>query len=180
MAGAEGIVDHRRVRCPFIASANSHAATLCGSSRPTTVVPGKEGALGPTLSGLTMNWKPRSCRPAVTVILDYLSDATDFTDIPVKQPPEIAALAHVCPKCRGRGSWNLRRNAYGPGKHFRCGCGECNGWGFVGESTTMHPTKYRELTLAECRTREIPHHGVCWHFLECTRCGRRRCYDSGD
>jgi len=127
-----------------------------------------------------MNWKPRSCRPAPAASPDYFPAATDFSDIPLKQPPVSAGLVHVCPKCRGHGGWNLRRNAYGPGKHFQCGCGQCNGWGFVDESDRLCVHGYRELTQAECRAREIPHHGICWHVLECTSCGRRLSYDSGD
>ncbi|MCI0461143.1 MAG: hypothetical protein L0Z62_29705 [Gemmataceae bacterium] len=127
-----------------------------------------------------MNWNPRSRRPAPAAQLPYRPDATDFTDIPLQQPPGIGGLVHVCPKCRGHGRWNLRLDAYGPGKHFQCGCGQCNGWGFVGESDWRCVHDYRELTPAECGTRGIPHYGMCWHVLECVTCGRCLSYDSGD
>jgi hypothetical protein len=127
-----------------------------------------------------MNWNPRSRRPAPAAPKPYLPDATDFTDVPLKQPPGLAGLVHVCPKCRGHGGWNLRLNAYGPGKHFQCGCGQCNGWGFVGESDRHCVHDYQELTPAESRTRGTPHYGMRWHVLECVTCGRCLSYDSGD
>jgi hypothetical protein len=126
-----------------------------------------------------MNWEPRSHGHAA-VPSNYLPDATDFTDIPLKQPSGIGGLVHLCPKCRGRGRWNLRLDAYGPGKHFQCGCGQCNGWGFVAEPDLRCVHDYRELGLPECRDKGLSHHGMCWHVLECTKCGRHVAYDSGD
>lgn len=69
----------------------------------------------------------------------YLSpgDPGSFKDLPVRDKPE-GRLAgpgrdHQCPKCQGRGGWNLLVDAYGPGKHFRSHCLQCSGWGWVKE-----------------------------------------------
>lgn len=52
----------------------------------------------------------------------------------------------TCPKCHGRGGWNLQLNQYPLPVamdetrenrhmycHFRASCSQCNGWGFVSE-----------------------------------------------
>jgi len=38
--------------------------------------------------------------------------------------------------------------------------------------------KYKELTVEECKARDIRHHGACWHVYECTECGHIKAEDS--
>lgn len=38
--------------------------------------------------------------------------------------------------------------------------------------------EYRELTQQECGERRINHFGMCWHVIECQKCGRIESYDS--
>ena len=38
--------------------------------------------------------------------------------------------------------------------------------------------QYRELSIRECRERNISHFGSCWHVHECTECGFIRSVDS--
>lgn len=87
-----------------------------------------------------------------------------------------------CPKCKGHGGWNLEVNAYGPGKHFRASCGQCNGWGFVDSASTDATCEHdmREVGSAECKKRGIEHWGMCWHVYECKTCGNIKAYDSSD
>ena len=103
----------------------------------------------------------------------YLPDATDFTDIPARPAPGSSpAMIARCPKCQGRGKWNLRRDAYGPGKHFQAACGQCWGWGWVepADATCLHTF-----------TNIAPDQPFrCWHRIRCTQCGRTHSYSSDD
>jgi hypothetical protein len=40
--------------------------------------------------------------------------------------------------------------------------------------------QWRELAPAECRTRELTHHGHCYHVYECARCHGIKAHDSSD
>lgn len=40
--------------------------------------------------------------------------------------------------------------------------------------------KYEELDVVECRRRNIPHYGRCWHVLQCQKCNHLHSYDSSD
>lgn len=110
----------------------------------------------------------------------YLERATDFTDIPKKNPDNYIKNAVECPVCKGYGKWNLTLNAYGEGKHFQSSCFQCNGWGYVNGETTdatcVHVNK--ELSSAQCKEKNIVHYGNCWHVVECTKCGHITSYDS--
>lgn len=127
-----------------------------------------------------MSWKLRSFIPTCPMSIAYLPDATDFTDIPKLSQPDGLGLIYECPKCHGHGKWNLCLHAYGPGEHFQCSCGQCNGWGYVSEADRSCLHEYRELAQPECQQKGIDHHGMCWHVVECVRCGRCLSYDSGD
>lgn len=61
----------------------------------------------------------------------YLSpgDKGSFDNIKLK--PEVIDRPHKCPLCQGYGSWNLKLNHWGEGKHYRALCGQCDGYGWV-------------------------------------------------
>lgn len=40
--------------------------------------------------------------------------------------------------------------------------------------------QYHELTMEECRKRNIYHAGRCWHVRECTLCGHINAVDTSD
>lgn len=40
--------------------------------------------------------------------------------------------------------------------------------------------KYRSIGQTECRERDIPHFGRCWHVNECLECGHIDAYDTSD
>ena len=79
-----------------------------------------------------------------------------------------------CPKCKGHGKWRVHASDLG------CQiCNICDGWGWIKEGDWCdHET--RELSYETCKSRDIPHHGMCWHVYECTKCGMIRAYDSSD
>src|SRR5579862_7746155 len=130
---------------------------------------------------------------------NYLPDATDFTDMEIRENPasdfgKTRDEFVLCPKCQGYGSWNLILNAYSlHGKpdtsenrrkyaHFRCSCGQCNGWGWVRtnslDSTCIHD--YKEISSTQARELGIAHYGMCWHVYQCTKCQRTMSVDSSD
>ena len=106
----------------------------------------------------------------------YLPDASNFDGIPVmdmsKYPEKNKFVP--CPKCQGHGKWNLKLNAYGPGKHFQGACGQCWSWGFVApgslDETCLHTFK---AIAPRDRFR-------CSHTIECTTCKRQISYSSDD
>ena len=121
--------------------------------------------------------------------MNFLPDATDFTDMEVKVRPDLrtdgaqrAGDFTPCPLCRGYGGWNLRLNAYPahPGqaprtpeqRHFRALCRQCWGWGWVEakDATCIHA--FREVKPDQ------PFR--CWHMIRCTACGETRSYSSDD
>lgn len=62
-----------------------------------------------------------------------------FVDIPLKPRPVTALATSLkdmlvhCPKCEGRGKWNLVLDFFEPGKHMQSLCGWCKGEGWVSE-----------------------------------------------
>jgi len=65
------------------------------------------------------------------------------------------------------GKWTLKGNDIvytEPIRYFRLGCEH----------------KYKELSIDECKKRNINHEGRCWHVDECSVCGRIEAYDSSD
>lgn len=111
--------------------------------------------------------------------LDYTSPNA-FNDISKRTPQNSNVVE--CPVCHGFGMWNLRLDAYGPGKHFQCSCFQCNGWGYVErnskDASCIH--EYRELTQQESRDKGITHFGRCYHVYECKKCGNYTATDSSD
>jgi hypothetical protein len=95
--------------------------------------------------------------------------ATNFQDIE-KQPKPGASLKldMVCPRCQGYGKWNRELNAYGKGKHFQCGCDQCNGWGWVGEKDSKCLHEWKIGTTGR----------MFESLYTCTKCGVERIYDS--
>lgn len=75
-----------------------------------------------------------------------------------------------CAQCRGHGKWNLKLDAYGPGKHSRAHCNNCNGWGYVPEAQGSHVHEWgRGETIGRCMTR-----------YTCAGCGQVNDVDSSD
>lgn len=87
-----------------------------------------------------------------------------------------------CPACCGYGGHHLRLNAYGPGKHFDCGCYQCGGWGWVekGSKDAECVHEYVEISPEQARAEGAGHFGHCWHVHKCTKCGALRSCDSSD
>lgn len=98
----------------------------------------------------------------------FLPDATDFTDITLRDEPSAYRPGQtfvLCPKCHGHGMWNLTRDAYGPGRHFQAACGQCNGWGWVAGSL--------DATCVHVWRRIAPSQPFrCWFTDQCIHCGR--------
>lgn len=113
---------------------------------------------------------------------NFLPDATDFTDIPLLAKPEgyPQGADTICPLCHGHGKWNLELNAYGSGKHFQGGCGQCWGWGWVTPEDADCIHEFVEISQAKAKALGVMHFGMCWHVIQCTKCGRLRSYDSSD
>lgn len=40
--------------------------------------------------------------------------------------------------------------------------------------------QYREMSMDECRTEGLMHHGHCWHVFLCEKCGQTKAHDSSD
>lgn len=105
-----------------------------------------------------------------------------FTDYPPQEERLATWKKHhpnieptPCPACRGRGGHQLKLNAYGPGRHFACACGQCVGWGFV--DAKAEP---RDATCIH-KGVEIPERSrMCWHEYRCEKCGREWAVDSSD
>jgi hypothetical protein len=118
----------------------------------------------------------------------YLPDATDYTDISVKDRPDLrfpsmAGDSYVlCPKCHGHGCWNLKLHAYAPApgdprgkrQHFQAACGQCWGWGWVEAGS-------RDATCLHSYGAIAPNQPFrCWHTIRCTTCGETKSYSSDD
>lgn len=103
-------------------------------------------------------------------MLEFLPDATNFADITKKAPAHDYTVE--CMKCHGYGYWNLRIDAYGPGKHFQAACGQCNGWGYVRpespDAKCLHDWGY-PVTI-----------GRCLHEYTCKHCKITKVTDSSD
>jgi len=109
---------------------------------------------------------------------EYLPDATNFQDIPVRERRQCHLEGDqvvMCPVCKGHGIWNLMLDASGEGKHFQAHCSQCNGWGWVAKGTKDESCvhEYRELSQDECVRRGIPHYGMFCHIYECRKCGKQ-------
>lgn len=78
----------------------------------------------------------------------------------------------LCPACHGHGSYNLELNAYGEGQHFRGGCNNCTGWGYVevGSPDAKCVHKYGS-------SRNV---GKCLTEYTCDLCGNKNVVDSSD
>lgn len=111
-----------------------------------------------------------------------LPKATSFVGLEKKPPPYEKYpykkdVKYLCPVCNGYGGWNIRLDAYGPGKHFDAHCSQCNGWGWVNEADLcIHDM--REMSQEECKEKGIYHYGIFNHIYECRVCGHRHNYDS--
>lgn len=113
------------------------------------------------------------------MIQQHLKTSTfDFTDIVKKEKNKYNCGNTECPKCHGYGGWNLRIDAYGKGKHFQCFCNQCWGYGYVKEEDAKCIHDFKELTSEECINKGLPRLYMHDHVIECTKCGRRRSYDS--
>lgn len=118
----------------------------------------------------------------------FLPDATDFTDQPIQERPDLrfpgskpGPWVH-CPKCLGHGRWNLTLDAYGPKpgdssgqrQHFQASCGQCWGWGWV-EAGSLDATCLHQFSEV---TPDQPFR--CSHTIRCAQCDQRRSYSSDD
>lgn len=100
-----------------------------------------------------------------------------FVDHPMQQMIEGIGHTHVCPKCKGHGGWNLQLNVYPlhgyedtPENrhrfaHFRAGCTQCHGFGYVPESESVHVHEWVS--------------GDGGRVVRCD-CGAERHYDTSD
>lgn len=105
---------------------------------------------------------------------DYMGpdDPDAFLGFPVRENPSKyfsnRPMVH-CPVCKGHGGWNLKLKAFRDGSHFQCACNQCNGWGWVEQSSTdatcIH--EFQRVTI-----------GNCLHEETCTKCGETRVVDS--
>lgn len=127
----------------------------------------------------------------------YLAEATDFTDMTVKDRPDqhrhatIRYQPHdggtwiICPKCHGYGGWNLELNAYRRPQgladntenrsnfvHFQSGCSQCNGWGWVSDASTDATCLHQWLYSSSP--------GRCLHTYTCRTCHASKTVDSSD
>lgn len=117
--------------------------------------------------------------------MNYLPAGTNFQDIPML--PKRSAYGEdpgrlvECPLCKGHGSWNLRLNAYGPGKHFQGGCNQCYGWGWVAadsqNATCIH--EYRPATERQLKALGITLY-MHDHYYVCAKCNQGYLTDSSD
>lgn len=72
----------------------------------------------------------------------------------VSKPRVDRAPVVECAQCHGYGKWNLKIDAYGPGKHFRASCNNCTGWGYVPEAQGNHIHEWDQgKTVGRCVTR---------------------------
>jgi hypothetical protein len=102
-------------------------------------------------------------------LLTY-DDPTAYEGLEKRKPRD--PIAVECPKCNGHGGWILRRDAYGPGRHFRASCDNCWGWGYV------KPGSKDANCLHEYQTdRNV---GRCLNVWKCRKCGAEREVDSSD
>lgn len=105
-----------------------------------------------------------------------------------KKSPEHGMTAE-CPACHGYGGWHLELDAYGPGKHFDCFCGNCNGWGYVAPKDAGHVHEFEEFYDEEKANAVRAVMGLepirftrgnCCHNHLCRVCGDYRFVDSSD
>lgn len=110
---------------------------------------------------------------------DFLAEASNFQDMPIKFSPaklfpDMVGPWALCPLCQGHGGWNLGLNAYGPGRHFQAFCRQCWGWGWVKADSKDVKCVHTFKEIAP----DQPYR--CWHTIQCANCGETRSYDSSD
>jgi hypothetical protein len=113
---------------------------------------------------------------------NYLDPTTDapklvFKDMQVKPKKEYLS-DRVCPRCQGHGQFNLRINAYGPGKHFKSLCGACWGYGYL-QKGQVCAHEWRDATEEEIKKAHITLYR-CEHAWVCTKCSTTRVVSSSD
>jgi hypothetical protein len=96
-------------------------------------------------------------------------DPGSFLDCTVRENWDPERLKY-CPVCRGHCEYNLKIDAYGPGRHFRGVCAHCNGSGLVDIRQTCDEHVWKH-------TREL---GRCYNEYTCVKCGAVHHIDSGD
>lgn len=110
----------------------------------------------------------------------YLSAGQSHESFVLKSPLPKFNRTFICPMCHGYGGWNLRVDAYGPGKHFDASCSQCDGYGFVRpnslDATCIHERV--ELFQKECQHLGISHYGMFCHVYRCKKCGDTITQDS--
>lgn len=99
-------------------------------------------------------------------------DPGAFDDNPLRDPQPEMGLTHLCARCEGHGGWILRRDAYGEGKHFKCSCSNCNGWGYVRPEDVDH--------VHDWDWQNGVNTGHCLTLYTCTGCGKKWEVDSSD
>jgi hypothetical protein len=104
----------------------------------------------------------------------------DYPKIPDDKYPE---LGEECPRCRGRGGWNLKLDAY-PNqqlpehRHYRASCGACWGYGKLQKGQTC-AHEWRNATYEESQRTSYTLYR-CEHLWICDKCKQERVVDSSD
>jgi hypothetical protein len=65
-----------------------------------------------------------------------------------QNPEKKDRLTHECKQCKGYGGWNLELGKYGIGKHFKCRCPNCYGYGYVLEQFKDHIHEWEMIQFA--------------------------------
>lgn len=134
------------------------------------VVLRNSGILGKAIHGHMVGKYIRGMHNTMSNYLE-VTDPKAFLDIERRKADDYPYGEPVeCPVCKGYGKWNLRIDAYGPGKHFRAGCGQCNGWGYVTKGSADESCKHEY--------KEMPSKRMFEHNYKCTRCGALKTTDS--
>jgi hypothetical protein len=117
----------------------------------------------------------------------YLPAASDFTDMELLDRPDLVFTSYkprgkfvLCPLCKGHGGWNLQRDAYGEGRHFRASCAQCNGYGWVDNYEPRDLECIHEYRENNSRAVELTGGKLFYqeHLWICKKCDRFMVVDS--
>ena len=98
---------------------------------------------------------------------DYESTQLSERDPRLAKKTPQGCRTKECPRCFGNGSFVLRPDSYGPGKHFEQMCPSCWSHGYVLESQTCAHEWKAAGNVGNCLNRWV-----------CVRCNESRVVDS--